>query len=113
MPRTNGTEERMSQLAPGPIYQRHQPVRDDDYKRFIKRLPCVGCLKTWGIDPAHTGPHGIGQKSCDLSCIPLCRTCHRDYDAAPLKFATRKLDIPALIKQFNEFYRDKIKPEAA
>ncbi len=104
----------MSQLAPGAIYQRHKPVRDEVYRQFVKRMPCAACLKTWGIDPAHTGPHGIGQKACDLSCIPLCRQCHDDYDAAPMKFAARKkLDVPALILKLNRFYREKINPQEA
>ena len=28
-------------------------------------------------EAAHTGPHGLGQKSSDLSAIPLCRVHHR------------------------------------
>jgi len=74
----------MSQLRPGTLYQGSKPIRDAEYRRFIKRLPCVGCDKTWWIDPAHTGPHGTGQKSCDLTCIPLCRPCH-DQPAPPLR----------------------------
>jgi hypothetical protein len=98
-----------SQIAPRPIYRAEKPVRDPRYRQFIKRLPCVACLKTWGIDPAHTGPHGITQKSCDLKCIPLCRRCHDKFDADPRGFAEREgLDIPALIARFNQFYREKI-----
>jgi hypothetical protein len=61
------------QIRPGQMYQGSKPVRDREYLRFIKRLPCVSCLKTWWIDPAHTGPHALGQKSSDLDTIPLCR----------------------------------------
>lgn len=104
----------ITEIRPGVIYHAHQPVRDDQYRRFIKSLPCVGCLKTWWVDPAHTGPHGIGQKACDLTCIPLCRKCHREFDAAPRKFAeARKLDIPALIEMFNAFYQTKLGGKAA
>ena len=104
----------MSQLRTGRIYQGAKPIRDAEYRRFIKRLPCVACLKTWWIDPAHTGQHGTGQKSCDLKCIPLCRRCHDLYDANPVQFAERhKLDIPALIQQFNQFYRDTLGGQAA
>lgn len=104
----------MSQLRPGPIYCGTAPVRDREYLRFIKRLPCVACLRTWSVDPAHTGPHGIGQKSCDLQTIPLCRRCHGAFDAEPHEFAeTWKLDIPALIRRFNEFYQTKLKGQAA
>jgi len=97
------------QLRPGHLYQGNKPTRDAEYRRFIKRLPCVGCGKTWWIDPAHTGPHGIGQKSDDYSCIPLCRTHHQEYDQCPWKFAFKyRLDIPALIEMFNSFYQTKL-----
>jgi hypothetical protein len=102
------------QLRPGQMYQGAKPVRDPDYKRFIKHLPCVACLRTWSVDPAHTGAHGIGQKSDDLQCIPLCRRCHAAFDADPREFADLwKLDIPALIRRFNEFYNAKLKGRAA
>ncbi len=102
------------QIRPGQIYRSVKPVRDPEYRRFIKRLPCAACLRTWNVDPAHTGPHGLRQKSCDLSCIPLCRNCHQAFDADPRGFAARnRLDIPALILKFNSFYREKIKQEAA
>lgn len=101
------------QIRPRPPYQRCKPVRDPDYRRFIKRLPCVACLRTWHVDPAHTGPHGLGQKADDSNCIPLCRRCHDAYGANPRQFAERhQLDIPALIRRFNEFY-DRLKGRAA
>ena len=69
--------------------------------------PCCNCLRTWNVDPCHTGSHGMGQKSCDLKTIPLCRSCHIEFDAAPRGFAERnKLDIPALIERFNRAYRE-------
>lgn len=102
------------QIRPGQMYQGSKPVRDEAYKRFIKCLPCLVCLKTWQIDPCHTGPHATSQKSSDLSCIPLCRKHHIEFDAAPYDFAERhKLDIPALIQQFNQFYNEKLKGRAA
>jgi len=98
-----------SQIQPRPIYKAEKPVRDPQYKRFIKRLPCVACLKTWNVDPCHTGPHGMSTKSSDLSCIPLCRRCHDAFDADPYGFAEREaLDIPVLIARFNQFYRERI-----
>jgi hypothetical protein len=93
------------QVAPGQIYQREILVRDDKYRRYVKQFPCVGCRRTWMIDPAHCGPHGTGQKASDLTCIPLCRKCHREFDANPVKFVeSRRLDIPALQRMFQRFY---------
>lgn len=98
------------QIRPGMLYQGTKPVRDPEYRRFIKRLPCVVCLKTWWIDPCHTGPHGVGQKSCDYTCIPLCRVHHQEFDQCQWKFAWKhKLDIPALITMFRHFYDEKLK----
>ncbi len=101
------------QLATGPVYHAEKPVRDYKYRLFIKNLPCLACLKTWNVDPCHTGPRGLGQKTSDLACIPLCRKCHDQFDADPYGFAeTHGIDIPARIKQFNEFYA-KLKGNAA
>ncbi len=102
------------QIRPGLIYRAVKPVRDPQYRRFIKSLPCIACLKTWSVDPCHTGPHGIGQKACDLKCIPLCRKCHREHDANPAAFVEKHgLNIPAYIAKLNQFYRSRIKQEAA
>ena len=102
------------QIRPGQMYRGSKPVRDPAYKRFIKRLPCVACLRTWWVDPAHTGPHALNQKASDLDCIPLCRKCHAEFDDAPYEFAERHhLDIPALIQMFNSFYQTKMKGRAA
>jgi len=101
-------------VRPRAIYRAQKPVRDPEYRQFIKRLPCVACLKTWRVDPAHTGPHGINQKACDLKCIPLCRKCHEAFDSDPRGFAERHgLDVPALIAQFNRFYFEKLRKKAA
>ncbi len=98
------------QIATGPVYLAVKPIRDPDYLRFIKRLPCVSCLGTWWIDPCHTGGHGLGSKSCDMQAIPLCRKCHREFDADPHGFAeSHRLDIPTLVRVFNSFYERKMK----
>lgn len=44
--------------------------------RWIKTLPCAICGRR-GVEAAHTGPRGLGQKSPDESCIPLCAEHHR------------------------------------
>lgn len=54
-----------------------KPPRNPLYLRFIRSQPCLVCGQQWGIEAAHTGPHGIGQKSPDSSVIPLCLRHHR------------------------------------
>ena len=96
------------------LYQPSKPIRDPLYKRFVKRLPCQNCGKTWNIDPCHTGPHGASQKSSDLSCIPLCRRCHDLFDADPRGFTQKnRMDVPALIAKLNQFYCEKLKGQVA
>ena len=53
------------------------PQRDPRYLKWIRTLPCLVCGSVWRIEAAHTGPHGMAQKSPDRSCIPLCARHHR------------------------------------
>lgn len=53
------------------------PERNEAYKQFIRKFPCVACGETRHIEAAHFGPHGIGQKSSDFSVLPLCREHHQ------------------------------------
>ena len=69
-----------------------KPVRSPGYLRWIRTLPCSVCRTTRQIEAAHTGPHGISQKSSDLSAIPLCFKHHRTgadsyHKLGPRKFA--------------------------
>lgn len=90
----------------GRIFHSVKPIRDELYRRFVKNnFPCAACKAWWGIDPCHTGPHGIGQKACDLTVIPLCRKCHRLFDADPIGFAAKhNLDVPLIIRTCRELY---------
>jgi hypothetical protein len=54
-----------------------KPNRNLKYLAWIRTLPCLVCERTTGIEAAHTGPHGMAQKSPDTSAIPLCRRHHR------------------------------------
>src|SRR4051812_45052378 len=72
--------------------RRKKPVRNPAYLRWIRSLPCIVCRSRWRIEAAHTGPHGLGQKSSDLSAIPLCARHHRTgndsyHQLGPSKFA--------------------------
>jgi hypothetical protein len=80
-----------------------KPVRNPGYLKWIRTLPCSVCRTTRQIEAAHTGPHGISQKSSDLSAIPLCRRHHRTgndsyHRLGPRRFAeVHHLSIRAIV----------------
>ena len=84
-----------------------KPVRSPGYLEWIRTLPCSVCHRTRGIEAAHTGPHGLSQKSSDLSAIPLCASHHRSGDDSyhklgPRKFAeVHQLNIPAMVARLS------------
>ena len=84
-----------------------KPIRSPGYLRWIRTLPCSVCRTTRQIEAAHTGPHGISQKSSDLSAIPLCRKHHRTGDDSyhrlgPRRFAeVHHLSIRAIVARLS------------
>jgi hypothetical protein len=86
------------------------PERCKPFLKFIRRFLCVGCGERRHIEAAHFGPHGIGQKSSDLDCLPLCPECHRTgshayHKIGPVDFATKHgLDIKALQQYFRHVW---------
>ncbi len=103
-----------TQPRPGKLYQFVKPVRDPARRQFVKKLACIGCGRTWGIDPMHTGPHGIGQKSCDFSTLPGCRRCHELFDADPIGFArARGFTVAGELRRINALYRKHLTRKAA
>jgi len=84
-----------------------KPVPNSPYLAWIRTKPCCVCGSRKGIEPSHTGPHSLGQKSPDSSAIPLCRRHHRTgndsyHRLGPRKFAEmHNLDIPAIVRRLN------------
>jgi hypothetical protein len=84
-----------------------KPCRNAGYLRWIRTLPCSVCRTTRAIEAAHTGPHGLSQKSSDLSAIPLCVKHHRTGDDSyhklgPRKFAeVHQLNIRAIVDRLS------------
>ena len=98
-------------IAPRDWYRREQPERNREYLRFVKRFPCIGCGCTWWVDPCHTGPHGLGQKSSAYSALPMCRKCHDAFDQAPRAFAeVHGIDVAGLIEYFKGLWERKVEP---
>ena len=84
-----------------------KPVRNPAYLRWIRSLPCLVCRTTRAVEAAHTGPHGLSQKSSDLCAIPLCGRHHRTGDDSyhrlgPWKFAAvHELNIRAMVARLS------------
>ncbi|MGA2119544.1 MAG: hypothetical protein ABSH56_32955 [Bryobacteraceae bacterium] len=55
-----------------------KPIRNPACLQRVRSLPCLVCRTTRAVEAAHTGPHGLSQKSSDLSAIPLCGKHHRE-----------------------------------
>jgi hypothetical protein len=75
-----------------------KPFRNPGYLQWIRTLPCSVCRSTRTVEAAHTGPHGLSQKSSDLSAIPLCVKHHRTGDDSYHKLGPRKF---AAVHQVN------------
>lgn len=76
-----------------------------DYRKAIANLGCCidGCPNAFkNADACHSGPHPLGKKASDLSCLPFCRFHHGQFDANPRAFAEKYgLDIPAMVEALN------------
>jgi hypothetical protein len=84
-----------------------KPFRNPGYLQWIRTLPCSVCRTTRTVEAAHTGPHGLSQKSSDLSAIPLCVRHHRTGDDSyhrlgPRKFAeVHQVNIRAIVTRLS------------
>lgn len=76
-----------------------KPVRSPAHLAFIRSLPCCVSGRTWGVEAAHVGMRGMGQKCSDLETIPLNSIYHKEQHRIGLKaFArTYELDVPSLL----------------
>lgn len=51
------------------------PARSESYRRWVASLPCCVCGLQGFSQAAHpNNGRGLGQKSSDLDCFPLCCT---------------------------------------
>ena len=85
-----------------------KPFRNPGYLQWIRTLPCSVCRTTRAVEAAHTGPHGLSQKSSDLSAIPLCARHHRTgsdsyHKLGPRRFAeVHQLNLGAIVARLSE-----------
>ena len=61
----------------------------EEYKRWLRKLPCAKCgaqpdvaLRIVSAHVDHAGGKGVGTKVADQHCIPLCDSCHIQQHAA-------------------------------
>jgi hypothetical protein len=93
---------------------RRGPARDAMYLRWIRSLDCAVCGFGSGIEAAHTGSHGLGQKSSDCQSIPLCVEHHRMGRLAlhvlgPAEFQrVHHINIATLVAELNEQWQDRM-----
>ncbi len=90
-----------------------RPTRHSDYLRFIRRQPCVVCGALYGVESAHSGQRGLGQKADDRFALPLCRYHHRTGKYSHHVLGKRfwgfhGLDRAGLIKQLQELYAQSL-----
>ncbi len=101
--------------APANLYTPSKPTRDAQYLKLIRMLPCLVCCTRRQVEAAHTGPHGIGQKSSDLSALPLCHAHHRTapdslHRLGPVAFQqAHGVRFAFYIRKFNRFYFHNIR----
>lgn len=88
---------------------RRGPLRDPEYRKYLRTLQCAAYnrLTCYGeIDPAHTVNNGMGSKGSDASCVPLCRTHHREYDAGRAAFEEKyKLDMQTIAAAYYNWFK--------
>ena len=84
-----------------------KPTRNLKYLAWIRTLPCLVCGRITGVEAAHTGPHGIAQKSSDTSAIPLCVRHHRASPDSYHRLGARaferhhRVNIRAVVERLN------------
>lgn len=94
-----------------------KPLRNPRYLAFIREQNCaVRSCRSWRSEAAHTGDHGLGQKSSDYLAIPLCHKHHRAandsyHQMGRVRFAEHhQIDIPELIARLQKL-AGKLVPE--
>jgi hypothetical protein len=88
---------------------RKGPARDEDYKDWIRTLPCCACGVEGRSEAAHTGTDGgMSMKASDYSCVPLCPDCHTQASGAYHRIGRRRFELshgicfPALVARLQE-----------
>jgi hypothetical protein len=69
---------------------RRCPAQVPGYRAWIRQQASVVSGSTRYIEAAHTGPHGMSQKSSGYTCIPLTHEEHMElHHVGPAKFQAK------------------------
>lgn len=93
--RRNAVFARMDVPAAPPI-EKDNPLRSEAYRRAVASLPCKVCGIEGRSQAAHANQgKGLGIKSDDRTCFPLCHECHQQFDQGAMfdRDSRRKLEI--------------------
>jgi hypothetical protein len=89
------------------------PPRDEDYKAWIRTLPCIACGIEGRSEAAHTGSDGgMSMKASDYSCVPLCSDCHTQAPGAYHRVGKRAfehrhgLSFARMVERLNREWQD-------
>src|SRR5664279_2587355 len=98
--------------APSPA--RRGPPRDEDYKAWIREMPCIACGINDRSEAAHTGTDGgMSMKASDYSCVPLCSDCHTQAPGAYHRVGKRAfeqrhgLSFAGVVERMQREWREK------
>ena len=65
----------------GKAISKECPARSEAYRRLVAAMPCANCGAAGPNQAAHANfGKGMGIKSSDTTCFPLCVACHQDHD---------------------------------
>jgi hypothetical protein len=63
-------------------YLKTTMFRSEAWRRAVASLPCACCFREGETQAAHPNHRakGMGIKSHDCWCVPLCVECHAEFD---------------------------------
>jgi hypothetical protein len=66
-----------------PLKRTTSMAATDAQRAAVAGRPCIACATEHRVDAAHVVPRALGCGDA-LDVVPLCRACHRAYDAGEL-----------------------------
>lgn len=63
-------------------YLKQPTHRSEAWRRAVASMPCICCKTEGQTQAAHPNHRGkaMAHKADDCWCVPLCVTCHREFD---------------------------------